>query len=451
MYGGGADMPNAPALSAALISVISGCIGIACSYASMRAARVRRSLLDTPTSKAQGVFIGDVEVKGTAELQKPLRSFLTESACVYYTWSVAEHWSRIVVETYRDEKGNSRTRTRTEAGTTTIASGGEMTPFFVKDDTGFVLVRPDGARLEPSTTLSTSCGADHPLYYVKGPANAVVDSTHVRTFSETAIGLHQEVFVVGRARERADTVAAEIAFDPDARLFIVSVRDEASIGGGYRVAAWVWSIFGLLISVAGFTLYASGVNLTQTQTVFGYAMSVAAYFIGLALVWSWMTLNTLLVLRERVRRAWSNIDVQLRRRHDLLPNLVEVVKGIRGHEAETQRVIAFLRSQSGVSPEMARGSQARVVGVAPLIFALAESYPALKAQSNFLALQVELSQTESRIALARSYYNAIATAYNARIVVMPVNGLAAIGGLRAAPFFEATNLEREVERINFAQ
>lgn len=74
MHGGGADMPNAPALSAALISVISGCIGIACSYASMRAARVRRSLLDTPTSKAQGVFIGDVEVKGTAELQKPLRS-----------------------------------------------------------------------------------------------------------------------------------------------------------------------------------------------------------------------------------------------------------------------------------------------------------------------------------------------------------------------------------------
>ena len=92
--------------------------------------------------------------------------------------------------------------------------------FFLRDESGTVLVRPDGARIEPHTTVRFSCGREHAAYYGKGPAGAVADTLHRRHFHEQSIVLRARVFVVGRARERRDAVAAEIAADPDARMFV---------------------------------------------------------------------------------------------------------------------------------------------------------------------------------------------------------------------------------------
>ncbi len=420
-------------------------------YFSMRSARKRRHIRDTPTSKAAGVFIGDVEVKGTAEVDSPLVSYLAERRCVHYEWSIAEHWRRTVVESYTDSKGNRRTRTRIESGWTTVASGGEARPFFVLDDTGHILVRPDGMTVEGRTVFSLSCGPSHAFYYGRGPAGAVANSTFTRQFSETAISLHEPVFVMGRARERADIVAAEIAHDGDARFSLVTVRSEDDVARGHGATGWVLGVFGLVVAIAGGVIAVAGERRTdETVIALWAAMGGAGYLAVLAILWAVMTFNALVALRERVRRGWANIDVELKRRADLIPNLAESVKGARAHEADTQRLLALLRTQAAVDPAAVRDGRATVEGIAPAVVALAEAYPDLRTGRNFLALQEELTRTESRIALARTYYNGMVKAFNARIAVVPDSMLARLGGLKPFAFFEAKGLEREAVVVDFA-
>jgi hypothetical protein len=420
-------------------------------YLSVRASRTKRYLDDTPTSPAAGVFIGDVEVKGTAESDGPITSYLSEIACVHHAWRIEEGWRRLVTETYTDEKGRTRTRTRWESGSTVVASGGSQIPFYLKDASGVILIRPEGAQIEPEQTVCFECGPDHPSYYGKGPAEAIFDSTHRRTFIESAIRLHAPVFIAGRARERSDMVAAEVAHDDDARLFLISVRDEQAVRKGYGCAAAVWLFLGVVVMVAGFEISAELLALDESQRWIGGFGAAAAYLSILFLSWSWMAYNSIAMLRQRVRRAWSNIEVELKRRADLLPNLASVVKAAGMHDKDTQQVIAILRSQAAIPPELARSNDAKVQGVGRVLVAIAEAYPSISAQPNFLALQKELSNTETRIAMARSYYNGIATAFNARLLIVPDRFLAMIAGLRPFELFNATGLDRENPTVRFVQ
>ncbi|MEY2410831.1 MAG: hypothetical protein QOF48_3501, partial [Verrucomicrobiota bacterium] len=194
-----------------LIPVLGAGLALLCLMAAYRAGKRGRLIDNLPTSKTTGVFIGLVEIKGTAESSAPLTSHLSETACVHYSWSVEERWSRTVTESYTDSDGKSRTRTRHESGWTNVAEGGEMISFFVQDDCGIVLVRPEGARIEPIQVFQESCGRGEALYYGKGPPGSVSSSDHVRRFIENAIPLHAPLYVMGQARERADVVAAEIA------------------------------------------------------------------------------------------------------------------------------------------------------------------------------------------------------------------------------------------------
>lgn len=170
----------------------------------------QRLLADLPTSKAQGVFIGLVELKGTAESAAPLRSFLSEAPCVHYSYHVEERWSRIVTETVTDDDGKRQTRTRYESGWTTVDSGDEIQDFYVRDETGVVLVRPKEAKLEPTVTLDETVSHENPRYYGKGPAAEVFDSDHRRRFFERAIVLHAPLYIVWQARERRDVLAPDI-------------------------------------------------------------------------------------------------------------------------------------------------------------------------------------------------------------------------------------------------
>jgi len=438
--------PIGPALA---IAAIPWALALLFVWLAVRASRTRRYLADTPTSPAAGVFIGDVEVKGTAESDGPICSYLSESACVYHTWAITEDWGRWVTETYRDEKGNTKTRQRWETGSTTVASGGEQIPFYVKDESGVVLIRPDGATIEARANVLISCDPSHPAYYGKGPDLVIADSLQRRTFTEEIIHLHAPVFVAGRARERHDMRLSRYRLMELTRMFLISVRDEKQIGGGYAFASWAWGIAGLVVAAAGALIIAMALGRNDEPSIPVLVAGIGVYPLLLAFAWGWMAFNSIVTLRQRVRRAWANIEVELKRRADLLPNLAAVVKAAGMHEKDTQQVLAILRAQAAIPPAAARDPSNKVQGVQRVMIAIAEAYPAITAQANFLALQSELSNTEARIAIARTYYNGIATAFNARLLIVPDRFLAMIARLRPFELFNATDLEREVPQVRF--
>jgi hypothetical protein len=153
-----------------------------------------------------------------------------------------------------------------------------------------------------------------------------------------------------------------------------------------------------------------------------------------------MVYNSLIDLRQRVRQGWSQVEVQLKRRQDLIPNLVETVKGLRDHEQDLQTELAELRGQMEATPPGVAGPDHRACGA--LLLAIRERYPELKADKSFLNLQKNLSDTEQRIALARGYFNEIATFYNTRLEVVPDRFVAALVGLKAQALMAANDFER---------
>jgi LemA protein len=148
--------------------------------------------------------------------------------------------------------------------------------------------------------------------------------------------------------------------------------------------------------------------------------------------------NSLVRLRVRVQNAWSQIDVQLRRRYDLIPNLIETVKGYATHERELFEEITRARAAATEATGVQGQAEAenRLTSGLRQLFAVAENYPDLKASQNFLALQEELTGTESRIAFARQFYNDSVAKLNTRIQAFPTNLLASMFRFTAQPFFE---------------
>ncbi len=403
----------------------------------IRAGRRLRFLVDTPTSKAKGVFIGQVELAGRATISEPVTSYLAEAATVWYRFSIEEEWERWETETYTDSKGKTQTRTVRKTGWQTVAHGGEEPPFFVQDDTGAVLIRPSGATVEPVTLFSETVGRGDALYFGKGPADEIADSNHRRRFSEDGIPVDATLFVAGRARERADVVAPEIAKDRDAEMFLISCRSEAKVQRGYRLQFWLLGLLAVLPLPAVSVIVATGREELGVWLPIGLGGGVALLW---ALSWLWMSFNSLVQLRNRVDQAWSLVDVQLKRRADLIPRLVATVTGLRDHERRVQTEVAALRAQAQATPAWQPGPD--VAGVAPSVQAVIERYPELKSDAAFLGLQRELSDTETRVALARDYFNAIATHHNTRLEIIPDRWLAPLAGLKARPLLGAETFER---------
>jgi len=425
---------------APFLPLIGALLAVVSLIAAFRDGRRRRLIENLPTSKTSGVFIGLVELKGTAESTEPLTSYLAGAACVQYAWSVQEHWSRTVTETYTDDKGRTQTRTRTESGWTTVADGGELIPFYLQDDCGVILIQPDGAKIEPLTIFDETCTPLNALYYGKGPAMPVADSSFRRRFVENGIPLKTDLFVVGQARERQDIVAPEIAADSNAPLFLISTRTEEQVSSGMKWGARGWIIFGLLAAV-GCTIWRDGaLDVDPHLHLLIYAAIASGYLFTGLLAWIWMVFNSLVDLRQRVRAAWALIDIQLKRRFDLIPNLVNCVKGFRDHEAQLQTELAALRNQLNATPPGVAGPDHGAVS--NVVIGIAERYPELKANDSFLALQKNLSDTEQRIALARGYFNDIATHYNTRLETVPEKFVATLGAMKPQPLMAANDFER---------
>ena len=170
----------------------------------------------------------------------------------------------------------------------------------------------------------------------------------------------------------------------------------------------------------------------------------------LGFVWAY---NGVVRLRNRVDSAWSQIGVQLQRRHDLIPNLVETVKGYAAHERQTLEAVVQARNTAVQAQQSGPAQQAQaenvLTGALRQLFAVAEAYPDLKANQNFLNLQEELTSSEDRISYARQFYNDQVQAYDTKIQTFPTNTLAGIFHFQRREFFEAEQGSTEVPKVQF--
>lgn len=415
-----------------------------CALVSHRLHRRKRFIDDIPRSKVRGVFVGMAEVGGTVECAAPLRSFLAECDCVHYRYSVEEHWRRTVTESYTDKDGNRRTRTRVESGWTTVDSGGDLCRFFLRDDTGALRIDPDGAEVNANLVFDETCGEGSALYYGKGPAGSVRDSTGRRCFKEHAIRVGDAVEVIGQARERRDTVAAEITADESAPMFLVTttplekLSSSANVWG--HVAFWFIPV---VIGVLCVVLAKNGEDIPGSLVAFGLAAHAFIWLCG----WLWNVYNALTDLRNRVRQAWAQVDVLLQLRADLIPNLVACVSAMKGHERATQEAVALLRGQLAATRPGKPGPD--FDGVSARVLACVEAYPEITSDASFNSLSRGLSDCEARLALARGYYNDFATAYNTRLEVFPGNLVAGSFGFRPLSLWLAENLARAPVVVSF--
>jgi LemA protein len=182
--------------------------------------------------------------------------------------------------------------------------------------------------------------------------------------------------------------------------------------------------------------------------VWVWVLVVVVVLLGLALV---LLYNRLVRLRNRTENAWSQVDVQLRRRYDLIPNLVETVKGYASHERETFEEVTEARTRAQQASGVAQQAEAENVLTAAIgrLFAVAEAYPELRASENFQRLQEDLTDTESRIAVARQVFNDAVLTYDNAIETVPASVVAGLFGFDPKPYFEVEEPVREAPQARF--
>ena len=183
--------------------------------------------------------------------------------------------------------------------------------------------------------------------------------------------------------------------------------------------------------------------MSPTLIVIGVVILLAVYFIA--------TYNGFVVLKTRIQEALSGIDVQLKRRADLIPNLVETVKGYAKHEKEVFENVTAARSAllSAQSPADKAEANNQLTGALKTLFAVAENYPELKASNNFIQLQQELTDTEDKVAYSRQFYNSNVTDFNTKVATYPSSIIANMFGFKPFEFFTASDEDRKKVDVKF--
>jgi len=178
---------------------------------------------------------------------------------------------------------------------------------------------------------------------------------------------------------------------------------------------------------------------------------VVIVILVLLIFYVFATYNTIVKLKNRVKDQWSQIDVQLKRRFDLIPNLVNTIKGYAKHESETLEAVIQARNSyvSASSIDEKVKANNALTGTLTKLFALSESYPDLKANTNFLELQTELQDTENKIAMARQFYNDTVLSYNNKVLMIPSNIVASIFHFKEMEFFQVAEEERQNVKVEF--
>ena len=414
-------------------------IALICMVLYARGTKRKRLIEDTPTSKVKGIFIGLNEIKGKVNLVANMSAYLSEKPCCYYSYSIEEHYTR--TRTVTDKDGN--TRTETYSGWETVASGNNRVEFDLVDETGNVRVIPAKAEMEGNVVLSRTCGTGDAIYYGKGPAYAISGSNYRRRFKESAIVQSDQLYVLGSARLADESARVEIAKEDE--IYLISVKSEEQL-----VSRYGWMVIGGWLGVvAGFTMSPVSIGCLLMERSYDsmWIWMIPSGILGVLLtilMYVVYVFNGLVSTKVRLARAWSLIDIQLKRRYDLIGNLVEVCKSFLKHEKETQELIASARSGNYKPGEAPSDQQVSSTGDATTaqnkvinqLFALREAYPDLKANSQLLQLHGFIVECEERLAIARTFYNEGAGNYNERIRRVPEVMFARLMGYQIASYYE---------------
>lgn len=178
---------------------------------------------------------------------------------------------------------------------------------------------------------------------------------------------------------------------------------------------------------------------------------IVLVILGVLALWLMVTYNSLVKARIHTKEAWSQIDVQLKRRHDLIPNLIETVKGYASYEEKTFEKITNLRSRvaSATTPQETMVASNELSRQVTHLFAVAENYPDLKANTNFLKLQEELTNTENKISYSRQLFNTTTSQYNVKLESFPSNIVGKLFGFKPSDFLQTPEAEKAVPKVDF--
>jgi hypothetical protein len=399
-------------------------ISLACLFWWRSVVLFKRTVEDVPTSKVKGVFFGLNEVKGSVMSDAPLQTYLTEKPSVWYEWSISEHWKK--TERYRDKDGNQKTRTK--SGWRKVDSGGSFQSFFLKDDTGELLIEPEGAKVDAPSTMSSSCSPTDPFYYEKGPDRAIANSTHRRRFSERSLTPNDELYILGPAKLRQEVAKPMIAQSKEAKYYFISTKSETQIIRSKNVWAFIIIIFSFVAALVVPVVAISVETGVEPREVMlenpGWIFVSGLIFLAVAsLFYLTILYNGLIRVRNRLIHAMGLIEIQLKRRHDLIPSLLKCVKGIASYETEVQELVASYRSLGANETSREPGEIAEKInqgaGFVRGLFVLSENYPDLSADQNYDSFMRALLDTEDRIALARQFYNDSLLALQDRLLTFP--------------------------------
>lgn len=358
-------------------------------------------IADVPTSECANVAVGFAEVAGRARLDPPLAARGSANPCAYYRWELQE---------YRRSGKNSRW--------VTVEKEARSPRFAVVDATGQITVDPEHAEY---------VGIDSHRMRVPGRGRRWRQV-------EWRLDIDEPVYVIGPTRVAAATAEVEFGTDESDDEFIISDESERKVRGRVALAAWCCTVLAAFGAGAAFVVRADpGVGASGDTTVdFGmagewsrlrwFALASIAVFAGLlALSWVVRAFNRLVRVRGQAERAWSLIDVELQRRHDLLTALVAAVRAAGAHELVTLTQWATTRSRlpSDAQVVAAQGADADQRVQAATVIARAEAYPTLKSATQYRAIADQITTSENRVAAARRFYNDAVTVLRDRREVFP--------------------------------
>jgi LemA protein len=466
-----------PAASVVIVPVV-GAAGL---WYGIRFWRRRWVIVDTPTSECAGVFVGRNEVVGTAHPHAMLTAPVTGQSCVWFKWDL-ERWVQ------RQKSGSWQT----------IEARSSNAPFWVVDETGGVLVRPRKAEVHARQVFQERAHAsgvmashnDLHLASFQGEdrferERSASDSGFARQGSQEPIASRgrniritewridagQPLYILGTAAMRPDVVALEFDQRHGSDGLVISTHSESRMANRALLAAFG----GLLVGLAAVVLFPAAVHATRTyesagavpgspstlEAVGSWMLTASLAYLGVLILVYWQRVyNRLVAVKQQAANAWSLIDVALRRRHDLLPNLVAVAKRYTQHEQEVLTAVAGVRMGEALpAPEVLPSDRLLVQagalnqaerGGSRSLVALAEAYPQLKADEVFQDLARRMTEAENQVAYARAFYNDAVTVLRDRRRTFPGLLLARLVVTPSWNLFDADDQETYVPPVDLA-
>lgn len=426
-------VPTLILLIALMASLIIPWFMLAAGY---RINKSRYFLSMLPFMKAKDVYTGLSLIKGTVESSEPLTSYLTGAKCVWYNYYIQEQWRRKIKTRYKDRKGRERIKREVIYGWSPLFADEVSQPFYLQDDTGYVLVKPEGARVEPVTVLSRECGIDDPMYFELGPGVELPESNYRRRFVEEIVPLHAPVNILGTARERSDEISPEITQSDEHSTYIISTRRRRDYQRKLAWKYWRSQIMGFLI--LSFPLWffsvVTGTGKHRPDDIPVSLILLILYVFIAAVLWRAIALRSIRRARKRARQAWAHLEGLLLERKMLVPELY--------------RIASYYCHWDDIPQQDQMTICARLKSGTLSFDELLENNPALASGKIFMPLNRKLKNTEKRIEMARQSYDIYVDHFNRAIMRFPGSILHFLCHLRRMPKSDKINMIPFLPEIN---